>query len=77
MATKIGHASQDERKKARGGAAGDQTKTEVYSRNWYGHPWHTVFRPKDATVAEKIAKAMEQHQPHRSSMRPNPRAILY
>lgn len=60
MAVKIGHASQDERKRAKGGSAGDQTGTEVYTRNWYSKPWHTVFRPKSATVAEKIAKAMEQ-----------------
>ena len=60
MAVYIGHASIDERGKARGGAAGDQTLKEVYKRTWYSKPWHTVFRPKSATVAEKIAKAMEQ-----------------
>lgn len=60
MSVKIGHASIDERGKAHSGAAGDQTKKEVYSRTWYSKPWHTVFRPKDSTVAEKIAKAMEQ-----------------
>ena len=60
MAVKIGHATATEHKKAKGGAAGDQTKTEVYTRNWYSKPWHTVFRPKSADVAEKIAKAMEQ-----------------
>lgn len=60
MAVYIGHASIDERGKAKGGAAGDQTLKEVYKRTWYSKPWHTVFRPKSATVAEKIAKAMEQ-----------------
>ena len=60
MAVYIGHASIDERGKAKGGAAGDQTKKEVYKRTWYSKPWHTVFRAKSATVAEKIAKAMEQ-----------------
>ena len=35
MSVKIGHASIDERGKARGGAAGDQTGREVYTRNWY------------------------------------------
>ena len=60
MVVKIGHATSTEFRTARGGAAGDQTKTEVYSRNWYSKPWHTVFRPKSAAVAEKIAKAMEQ-----------------
>ena len=60
MAVYIGHASIDERGKAKGGAAGDQTLKEVYKRTWYSKPWHTVFRPKSAVVAEKIAKAMEQ-----------------
>lgn len=60
MAVYIGHASIDERGKAKGGVAGDQTGKEVYKRTWYSKPWHTVFRPKSATVAEKIAKAMEQ-----------------
>lgn len=60
MAVLIGHACIDERGKAKGGAAGDQTKKEVYARTWYSKPWHTVFRPKDSEVAEKIAKAMEQ-----------------
>ena len=60
MAVYIGHACIDERGKAKGGAAGDQTKKEVYKRTWYSKPWHTVFRAKSATVAEKIAKAMEQ-----------------
>lgn len=60
MSVYIGHASIDERGKAKGGTAGDQTGKEVYKRTWYSKPWHTVFRPKSAAVAEKIAKAMEQ-----------------
>lgn len=60
MSVMIGHASIDERGKAKGGAAGDQTQKEVYKRTWYSKPWHTVFRPKTAAIAEKIAKAMEQ-----------------
>ena len=60
MAVKIGHASLDENKNIKGGAAGDQSGTEVRTLNWYSKPWHTVFRPKDSTIAEKIAKAMEQ-----------------
>lgn len=60
MSVYIGHASIDERGKAKGGAAGDQTGKEVCKRTWYKKPWHTVFRPKSADVAEKIAKAMEQ-----------------
>lgn len=60
MAVTIGHASIDERGRANSGVAGDQTKKEVYTRTWYSHPWHTVFSPKSAVVAEKIAKSMEQ-----------------
>lgn len=60
MSVYIGHASIDERGKAKGGAAGDQTGKEVYKRTWYSKPWHTVFRPKSPEIAEKIAKAMEQ-----------------
>lgn len=60
MAVKIGHASIDENGKASGGTAGDQTGKEVCTREWYNKPWICVIRPKDSTVAEKIAKAMEQ-----------------
>ena len=60
MSVKIGHASIDENRNAKGGVAGDQTKKEVYTRTWYSYPWTSVIRPKDSTVAEKIAKAMEQ-----------------
>lgn len=60
MAVMIGHASIDEKSSARGGSAGDQTKKEVCTRSWYNKPWTSVIRPEDSTVAEKIAKAMEQ-----------------
>ena len=60
MAVKIGHASIDENGKINGGSAGDQTTKEVCTRNWYSKPWTSVIRPKDSSVAEKIAKAMEQ-----------------
>ena len=59
MAVKIGHASIDENGKAQGGKAGDQTKKEVCTRDWYKGGWHTVLRPKSATLAEKSAKACE------------------
>jgi hypothetical protein len=59
MAVRIGHASIDENGKASGGAAGDQTGKEVCTRDWYNKPWIAVIRPKDSTVAEKIATAME------------------
>ena len=59
MAVKIGHASIDERGKASGGAAGDQTGKEVYTRNWYSKGWNAVLRPKSAALAEKSAQACE------------------
>ena len=60
MAVKIGHASIDEKRKAYNGQAGDQTGKEVCTRNWYlnSKGWY-VLRAKDAAVAEKIAKCME------------------
>lgn len=60
MSVKIGHASIDENGKIKNGVAGDQTKKEVYTRNWYNKPWTSVIRPKNANEAEKIARAMEQ-----------------
>ena len=60
MAVIIGHASIDENGKIHSGDAGDQTKKEVCTRNWYSKPWTSVIRAKDSSVAEKIAKAMEQ-----------------
>ena len=60
MSVKIGHASLDENNKIKGGNAGDQTKKEVCIRTWYNKPWTSVIRPKDSSVAEKIATAMEQ-----------------
>ena len=60
MSVKIGHASIDERGKASGGQAGDQTGREVFTLTWYNKPWLKVIRPKSSTHAEKIAKAMEQ-----------------
>lgn len=59
MAVKIGHASIDERGKASGGVAGDQTGREVCTREWYNKNWISVIRAKDSKIAEKIAKAME------------------
>lgn len=55
MAVKVGHASIDENNKAHGGQAGDQTTKEVRLRSWYSSSWHTVLRPIDAEVAEKMA----------------------
>ena len=60
MAVKIGHASLDERGKITGGAAGDQTGSEVCIRSWYSKPWGFVLRCKDSSKAEKMALACEQ-----------------
>ncbi len=57
MSITIGHASIDERGKASGGTAGDQTAKELCTRTWYNKPWHTVLRPKYSTVAKGIKKA--------------------
>ena len=60
MAVKIGSARIDERGKATGGQAGDQTGNEVSTQNWYLHSkgWR-VFRPIFAEAAERIASCME------------------
>lgn len=60
MSVTIGHASIDERGKASGGRAGDQTGREVCTRSWYNKGWRYCLRPKSATVAERMAKACEQ-----------------
>lgn len=63
---KIGQATCDERGKATGGKAGDQTGREVAISNWsysktpgaWNH-WDKVLRAKDPKIAEKIAKSMK------------------
>lgn len=61
MAVLVGSARIDERGRASGGLAGDQTGKEVATETWYKHPqgWY-VLRPKNAKDAEKIAHAMEE-----------------
>lgn len=56
MTVKLASASIDERGKAIGGKAGDQTGREVKTQNYYNHSkgWR-VFRPTDKDIAEKIA----------------------
>ena len=56
---KIAHASIDENKNIKGGAAGDQTGREVCIRDWYNKPWSYLIRFKDPEMAEKVAQAME------------------
>lgn len=60
MAVIIGSARIDERGKARGGKAGDQTGREVSTQNWYKHSKNWVcIRAKDPLAAAKIAAAMK------------------
>lgn len=46
----------DERGKARGGKAGDQTGTEWSIRGWYNSPWDCVLRHPDPAVRSEISK---------------------
>ena len=57
MAVRIGHASGDERGKASGGKAGDQTGKEVCIRSWYAKGWKVLLRAKDPAVRKRIAQA--------------------
>lgn len=59
MAVKIGHSTIDENGKARGGSAGDQNGKEVCTRGWFAYGWTALLRPKNASVADKLAKACE------------------
>ena len=86
MVVKIGHAAIDERGKASGGSAGDQTGREVCVRTWYSKPWGLVLRPKSAAVAERMARACEAacansnigyDQGQRNSLNAQARAVGY
>lgn len=59
MSVLIAHASIDENKQIKGGAAGDQTGKEVCIRSWYNKPWNVLIRFKDPNKAEKLARDME------------------
>ena len=61
MSIVFGSARIDENGNISGGAAGDQTGSEVSTQAYYMHSkgWYCL-RPKDATVASKIATAMQQ-----------------
>lgn len=60
MTLKVGSARIDENGKLTGGKAGDQTGNEVSTQDYYMHSkgWY-LLRPKDAAVANAIAKAMQ------------------
>lgn len=58
----LAHFVHDENGRSHGGLPGDQTGQESCRRAWYlikGSEWTEVFRPKLASVAERIAQAME------------------
>lgn len=58
MAVYLAQASRDENGRYVGGQAGNQSGTELNIRGYYsssGNPWK-CYRPKDATVAKKIAE---------------------
>lgn len=59
MAVRVGSARIDERGKAIGGKAGNQTGRELSEQNWYKHSkgWR-VFRAKDPAKAGAIARDM-------------------
>ena len=60
MAVTIGNARISEHGTVNG-TRGDQTGKEVMEQNWAsGGTWSYVFRPKNVTVAQKIATAMKQ-----------------
>lgn len=60
MAVMIAHASIAENGKATGGAPGDQTGKEVFTRTWYSKPWDIMLRYPDSTVAKKAAAAAKR-----------------
>lgn len=59
MTIRIGHASIDENRKAKGGTAGDQTGKEVGVRSWYDGGWQFLARARSREIAGKIASACE------------------
>ena len=55
----IGSSSKDENGRYVGGQAGDQTGKEVWILNWYDQNWTSVLRPKEASLAEAMARQCE------------------
>ena len=56
----ISNSGGDERGKAYGGAAGDQTGNEWRIRTWYSSPWSCILRYPDLKVGNKIAELGEK-----------------
>lgn len=59
MSIKCGYASIDERGKASGGKAGDQTGKEVKIAPWYNFGQDVIIRFKDEQLAKEAAECME------------------
>ena len=58
MAKYIAHSSIDERGKATGGQAGDQTGKEVLISAWYSRPWNQFFRIENDKVRKQFGNNM-------------------
>lgn len=56
---KIGHAAIDENGQIAGGAAGDQTGSEIFIRDWYDFGQTQLIRPKEDHLRHFIAANME------------------
>ena len=56
---KCGWASQDERGRASGGKAGDQTGREVKTGSWYNFGQNCVIRFKKADEGRKFARVIK------------------
>lgn len=57
--TKIAHATKNEIGTITGGQLGDQTGLEVMVQDFFEYSWTLVFRPKNPTIADKMAKYAE------------------
>ena len=56
MGVRVSNCGHDENNRYSGGAAGDQTGTEWYLRDWYDYkPWHYVLRWKDKELGDLFA----------------------
>ena len=66
MSVLCGWASQDERGKASGGKAGDQTGREVKTGPWYQFGQTVVIRPQDRNKGKQMAQVMKKicNNPH-------------
>ena len=59
LSVKIGHASIDEKGKTIGTLKGDQTKKEIFTRDWYNGSWNVYLECIDPVLAKKSATILE------------------